>query len=60
MVFKDIDKKDSIKLAEKVRKAVEKETKNCLYPTTISVGVAHFPSDDNYMEAMEKLYIKGM
>ncbi|MBK1811116.1 GGDEF domain-containing protein [Clostridium sp. YIM B02505] len=45
VILKDIDGQNTLKLAERVRKAVQVQTKNYIYPTTISVGVTHYPSD---------------
>lgn len=54
VVLKEIDKKDSLNLAERIRKAVEEQTQDFVYPTTISIGVAHFPSDDNWIDGIIK------
>jgi diguanylate cyclase (GGDEF)-like protein len=54
VVLKEIDKKDSLNLAERIRKTVEEQTQSYVYPTTISIGVAHFPSDDNCIEEIIK------
>ncbi|GFP75777.1 GGDEF domain-containing protein [Clostridium fungisolvens] len=45
VILREIDEQNTLKLAERVRRAVEVQTKNYIYPTTISVGVAHYPSD---------------
>lgn len=45
VILREIDELNTLKLAERVRRAVEIQTKNYIYPTTISVGVTHFPSD---------------
>lgn len=45
VVLREIDGQDISKLAERVRRSVEMQTKNYIYPTTISVGVTHYPSD---------------
>jgi len=45
VVLKEVDKDNSAKLAERVREAVERQTQNCIFPTTISIGIAHYPTD---------------
>lgn len=66
VVLQGIDDKNSLKLAERVRESVEKQTSNYIYPTTISVGVAHYPSDGNSVEEIIKkaekanTYAKGI
>ncbi|MEG0775551.1 diguanylate cyclase [Clostridium sp.] len=50
VVLKDVDKERALNLAESVRKAVETETQECIYPTTISIGLANYPSDSISIE----------
>lgn len=50
VVLKGVEKENSLKLAERVRESVEKQTQKCVYPTTISVGVSHYPSDGNSID----------
>jgi diguanylate cyclase (GGDEF)-like protein len=44
VILREIDEQNTLKLAERVRRAVEVQTKNYIYPTTISIGVTHYPS----------------
>lgn len=50
VVLKGADEKNSLKLAERIREEVEKQTLSCIFPTTISIGVSHYPSDGNAIE----------
>jgi diguanylate cyclase (GGDEF)-like protein len=50
VVLKEVDKDNSVKLAERVRETVEKQTQNCIFPTTISIGIAHYPTDGNVID----------
>ena len=50
VVLKEVDKNSSLKLAERIRESVEIQTKECIYPTTISIGLAHYPSDGTSIE----------
>lgn len=45
VILKDTNEINSIKSANRIREAVEKQTKDMLYPTTISIGLACYPSD---------------
>lgn len=50
VVAKEVDNEKCVKLAERVRAAVEKQTLNCIFPTTISIGIAHYPTDGAVIE----------
>lgn len=50
VVLKGISEEFSLKLAERVRESVEKQTEHCIYPTTISIGIAHYPCDGGTIE----------
>jgi diguanylate cyclase (GGDEF)-like protein len=50
VVLKGTDNANSIKLAERVRESVEKQTQNYIYPTTISIGISNYPGDGNSIE----------
>jgi len=54
VVLQGIDDKYSLKLAERVRESVEKQTSNYIYPTTISIGVAHYPNDGDSVDEIIK------
>lgn len=45
VVFDDTNYENALKLAERIRTAVEEETIDWVYPITVSIGVANFPSD---------------
>jgi diguanylate cyclase (GGDEF)-like protein len=47
VVLDNIDSKDTLKLADRIRQSVETQTKNWPYPITISIGVAYYP-DENF------------
>jgi diguanylate cyclase (GGDEF)-like protein len=50
VVLKGTSKEICSKLAERVRESVEKQTEKFIYPTTISIGVAHYPTDGSCLE----------
>lgn len=50
VVLPEVDHDSAFKLAERTRKAVEEQTKDWVYPVTISIGVAHYINDDNNIE----------
>jgi diguanylate cyclase (GGDEF)-like protein len=54
VVLKDVDKDNSVKLAERVRETVEKQTQNYIFPTTISIGVSHYPTDGTLIDELIK------
>jgi diguanylate cyclase (GGDEF)-like protein len=66
VVLKEVDEENCIKLAERVREAVESQTLNYIFPTTISIGIAHYPTDgtviDDIINYAEKAnsYAKNM
>jgi diguanylate cyclase (GGDEF)-like protein len=66
VVVQGMDRENSLKLAERVRESVEKQTSNYIYPTTISIGVSHYPNDgssiDEIIKKAEKAnaYAKGI
>lgn len=45
VILKDTGELNAVKSAERIRKAVEKSTKEMTYPTTISVGLSCWPGD---------------
>lgn len=45
VVLKGTNGKNAVKLAERIRQIVEEQTKDFIYPTTISIGVACYPDD---------------
>lgn len=45
VILKDTNEINSIRSANRIREAVENQTKDMLYPTTISIGLACCPSD---------------
>jgi diguanylate cyclase (GGDEF)-like protein len=52
VVLREVDKDNSLKLAERVREAVEKQTQNYIFPTTISIGIAHYPTDGTLIDEL--------
>jgi len=50
VVSKEINKESALKLAERIRKAIEEHTKEFIYPTTVSIGIAHYPSDGSSID----------
>lgn len=55
IILRGTDKNSAVKLAERVREAVKEQTKEFVYPTTISVGIASYPDDGSSMdEVIEK------
>lgn len=50
IVLKGADSNTAIKLGERVKKAVENQTKECTIPTTVSVGVSCYPNDGDNIE----------
>ncbi|ERI95262.1 diguanylate cyclase domain protein [Clostridiales bacterium oral taxon 876 str. F0540] len=50
VVSKGINKESSLKLAERIRKDIEEQTKKFVYPTTVSIGIAHYPSDGSSID----------
>ncbi len=45
VVLKDTEADNAVKLAERMRRAVEENTADLIYPVTISIGVASYPED---------------
>mgnify|MGYP000960433138 CR=1 FL=1 len=50
VVLKDTSPDDAVKLADRIRLAVEDDTRDFIYPLTISVGVASWPMDGSSLE----------
>lgn len=45
VILKETNEINALKLADRIRASVEELTKDCAYPTTISVGLACYPND---------------
>jgi diguanylate cyclase (GGDEF)-like protein len=45
VVLDKVNYDDGAKLAERIRISVEEETRNWLYPITVSIGIASYPED---------------
>jgi diguanylate cyclase (GGDEF)-like protein len=55
VVLDKVDYRDGAKLAERIRVTVEEQTKNWLYPITVSIGMASYPEDgENIQELVNK------
>jgi diguanylate cyclase (GGDEF)-like protein len=52
VVLKGADKENCLKLAERVRESVETKTRDFIFPTTISIGIANYPSDGISLEEL--------
>ena len=52
VVLKGADKESCLKLAERVRESVETKTQDFIFPTTISIGIASYPSDGSSLEEL--------
>lgn len=52
VVLNEVDYEDARKLAERVRKTVENETKGWTYPVTVSIGVSNYPIDGGSIEEL--------
>jgi diguanylate cyclase (GGDEF)-like protein len=52
VVLKGADKESCLKLAERVRQSVETKTQEFIFPTTISIGIASYPSDGASLEEL--------
>ncbi|NLY45838.1 MAG: diguanylate cyclase [Tissierella sp.] len=50
VVLRDVNPDNAVKLAERIRKAVEEQTKDLVYPLTISIGVSTYPNDGNNID----------
>jgi diguanylate cyclase (GGDEF)-like protein len=50
VVLQRTNEMSAIKLADRIRVTVQEQTKNLIYPTTISIGVSIFPQDGNSLE----------
>lgn len=50
VVLKNLNCEDTTKLAERIRKNVEKETKNWIYPITVSIGISSYPEDGHNIQ----------
>lgn len=50
VVLEDVDNEAEERLAERVRSAVEEQTRDWSYPITVSIGVASFPEDGKGIE----------
>lgn len=65
VVFEGTNYKNVVNLAERIRKTVQRETLNWIYPITVSIGVSSFPRDgrtvDDIINKAEKanLYAKN-
>lgn len=47
IVLKETNEVKAVKIAERIRQAVEEQTKSWIYPVTISIGVSSYPKDGN-------------
>lgn len=45
VVLPEVDTEDAFRLAERTRMAVEEQTKDWIYPVTISIGIAHYSNE---------------
>lgn len=50
VILEDTDSNSALKLADRIRKDVEEQTKDLVYPLTVSIGVASYPEDGNSIE----------
>lgn len=50
VVLDNIDSEATLRLANRIRQAVETQTKNWPYPVTISIGVAYYPDENHPIE----------
>lgn len=50
VVLEDTDSDNAVKLADRIRKAVEEQTKDLVYPLTVSIGVASYPDDGSNID----------
>jgi diguanylate cyclase (GGDEF)-like protein len=45
IVLKETNEVKAIRIAERIRQAVEEQTKTWIYPVTISIGISSYPKD---------------
>lgn len=50
VILDNIDSQDTLRLADRIREAVELQTKDWPYPVTISIGVAYYPDGRRCIE----------
>ncbi|GLC31627.1 diguanylate cyclase domain-containing protein [Clostridium omnivorum] len=58
VILENTSGSNTLRLAERVRSAVEEQSKDWIYPITISIGIANYPEDgcniDNIIDKAEK------
>lgn len=55
VILENTDSINALKIAERIRASVETQTKICIYPVTVSIGLSSFPDDgDNIEEIINK------
>lgn len=52
VILDDVSSEAALRLADRIRSAVEDETKNWLYPITVSIGAASYPMDGSNIEVI--------
>lgn len=50
VVLENTDSVNALKIAERIRTSVETQTKICIYPVTVSIGLSSFPHDGSSIE----------